>query len=113
MLYVSADCTKCRAIARWFSWRHPVSLEIIPAESHPSRDLTRITYDPGDGTRDEQGVAAVARALEHINFVWAMIGMIARLPVVNFVIQAFVDASGGGPQRVTRCEIAGHAAVAP
>jgi protein-S-isoprenylcysteine O-methyltransferase Ste14 len=113
VLYVSADCTKCRAIARWFSWRHPVALEIIPAESHPSRDLTRITYDPGDGTRDEQGVAAVARALEHINLAWAMTGMIARLPVVNFVIQAFVDASGGGPQRVARCQIAEHAAVTP
>jgi hypothetical protein len=25
--------------------------------------------------------------------------------VLNFVIQAFVDASGGGPQRIERCEI--------
>jgi protein-S-isoprenylcysteine O-methyltransferase Ste14 len=113
VLYVSADCTKCRAVARWFSWRHPVALEVIPAEWHPSHDLMRITYDPGDGSSEEQGVAAVARALEHINFAWATAGMIIRLPVVRFCIQAFVDASGGGPQRVVRCEVAGPAVIAP
>jgi protein-S-isoprenylcysteine O-methyltransferase Ste14 len=113
VLYVSANCSKCREVARWFSWRRAVSLEIVPAEWHPSRDLDRITYDPGDGSREEHGVAAVARALEHINFAWALCGMIMRLPGVCFAIQAFVDASGGGPQRVARCELADPAVLAP
>jgi protein-S-isoprenylcysteine O-methyltransferase Ste14 len=105
VLYVAEECGKCSEVARWFAARAPVGLEIIAAERHPARDLWRITYDPGDGTGEEQGAAAVARALEHVNLAWATLGIIVRLPVLNFVIQAFVDASGGGPQRIERCEI--------
>lgn len=104
-LYASASCGKCTEIALWFAARKPVALAIVAAEHHPSRDLDRITYDPGDGTPEEQGVAAIARALEHINFSWALLAMIARLPAVSFALQAIVDASGGGPQRVVRCSV--------
>lgn len=105
VLYVSATCGKCQPVASWFRARNAVALEFVPAEQHPTRDLERITYDPGDGTGDEQGIHAVARALEHLNFAYAMVGMFARLPVVSVAIQAFLDASGAGPQRITRCEL--------
>lgn len=105
VLYVSETCGKCQQVSRWFRARGTVALTITPAEHHPARDLERITYDPGDSTPEVQGIHAIARALEHINFAWAMVGMIARLPVLSVVIQAFLDASGAGPQRVARCQV--------
>ena len=105
VLYVSETCGKCQQVSRWFRARDAVALTITPAEHHPTRDLERITYDPGDGTGEVQGIHAVARALEHINFAYAMLAMIARLPVLSTVIQAFLDASGAGPQRIARCEL--------
>jgi hypothetical protein len=105
VLYASGTCGKCQQVARWFRARGTVALTITPAEHHPTRDLERITYDPGDGTPEVQGIHAVARALEHINFAWAMVGMIARLPVLSAAIQALLDASGAGPQRIVRCDL--------
>ncbi|MDQ6828471.1 MAG: isoprenylcysteine carboxylmethyltransferase family protein [Gemmatimonadota bacterium] len=101
-LYVARSCGQCSAIGAWIAARAPVGLEIIAAESHPCRDLWRITYDPRDGTGDESGVAAMGRALEHINFGWAYAGMLLRLPLVRQLIQLIVDASGGGPTRLPR-----------
>ena len=111
LLYVSETCGKCRQVSRWFRAREAVALTITPAEHHPTRDLERITYDPGDGTPEVQGIHAVARALEHINFGWALVGMVARLPGVSVAIQAFLDASGAGPQHVTRCKLIDPAAA--
>jgi hypothetical protein len=105
-LYVAASCGQCSTIGRWLQAREPIGLTFVAAEDHPSRDLWRITYDPGDGTPDDTGVAAIGRALEHINFAWAFAGMAMRLPLVSFVLQAIVDASGGGPQRIRRvCQL--------
>lgn len=58
-----------------------------------------MTYVGYDGTR-ATGVAAFARALEHINLGWAMLGWLIRLPILNPLIQLIVDASGGGPRDV-------------
>lgn len=102
-LYVAENCGKCSEVARWFSARGPVGLKIVAAESHPSGGLTRITYDPGDGGREEQGVAAVARALEHIHLGWAFAGWLTRLPGLRWVLQLLTDASGGGPVRRPTC----------
>lgn len=74
----------------------------MPTELHPTRDLDRITYDPGDGTADEDGVAALARSLEHINIGLALLGWVVRLPLVRPVLQLIVDASGGAPRTVRR-----------
>ena len=69
------------------------------------RSLTRITYDPGDGSAESVGVAALGRALEHVNLAWALAGMFVRLPGVCSLLQVAADASGGGPNRVVRyCE---------
>jgi len=96
-LYVAEECGPCSQVRAWFEARHPAGLTIMPGECHPVRSLTRITYDPGDGTGDSSGVAAVGRALEHINFAWALVGMFVRLPGVRWVLQIVTDASGGAP----------------
>ncbi len=102
LLYVARGCAQCSAIGAWIAARAPIGLRIVAAESHPERDLSRITYDPADGSAEEWGVAAMGRALEHINFGWAYAGMLLRLPLVRQLIQLIVDASGGGPKRFAR-----------
>jgi protein-S-isoprenylcysteine O-methyltransferase Ste14 len=101
-VYVAETCGPCSEIRRWFETRHPVALHIMAAEDHPSHDLVRITYDPMDGTPPEEGVAAFARALEHLNLAWAYVGACLRLPVVRQVVQLLLDVSGLGPQQVMR-----------
>jgi len=67
--------------------------------------LTRMTYDPDDGSADSVGIAALGRALEHVNLAWALVGMFVRLPGVCWLLQVVLDASGGGPKPVMRyCE---------
>jgi len=101
-LYVAAGCGPCSEVACWFTVRKPRGLEIVAAELHPQRDLTRITYDPRDGSPEEEGVAAVARALEHVHLGWAMVGWTMRLPGLRPVLQLLTDASGAEPRVVTR-----------
>jgi len=102
VLYVSADCGRCSELGRMVEAMRPAGLVVRAAEEHPSRDLTRITYAPADGGAEEEGVAAFARALEHVSFACALPGMAMRLPIVRPVLQLIVDASGGGPMRVGR-----------
>ena len=104
-LYVAEQCGSCSQVRAWLETRHPVGLAIVAAELHPSRSLNRITYDPGDGTDESVGVAALGRAMEHVNLAWAVVGMFVRLPGVTWLLQIVTDASGGGPTRVVRyCE---------
>jgi protein-S-isoprenylcysteine O-methyltransferase Ste14 len=108
VLYVSAECGRCSELGRMVEALRPVGLVVVPAEDHPTRDLARITCAPADGGAEEDGVAAFARALEHVNFACALLGMAMRLPVVRPVLQVIVDASGGGPMRVSRaCALPG------
>ena len=104
-LHVAERCGPCCQLRAWFEARRTVGLGIVAAEYHPSRSLTRITYDPGDGSAESVGVAALGRALEHVNLGWALAGMFVRLPGVCSLLQVLTDASGGGPKRVVRyCE---------
>ena len=113
-LYVAEECGPCSEVRAWFESRAPVHLEIVAAQRHPSRTLTRITYDPGDGTGDVQGVAAVARALEHVHLGWALLGMFVRLPGICQTLQLLTDASGGGERRVVRyCDRGSEVGGAP
>ena len=100
-IFVAQSCGPCSEIGAWLLRRSPVGLEILPAEHHPSRDLTRLTYEAADGAADE-GVAAFARALEHIHLGWAFLGWTMRLPILRPVLQIVLDASGGGPKLVRR-----------
>ena len=99
-LFVAEGCGMCREVGRWFEQRGARQLAIVPAESHPLGALTRITYEPGDGTRDATGVEAVARALEHVHLGWALLGCLLRLPVICQFAQLLTDASGGGPRKI-------------
>ena len=49
-----------------------------------------------------EGVAAFARALEHIHLGWAFVGWTMRLPLVEPFLQLLVDAVGGGPRQIVR-----------
>ena len=97
-LYIAETCGPCSEVRRWFESQGTFALQIVAAEDHPTRDLQRITYDPMDGTEVEQGVAAFARALEHINLGWAFAGAVLRLPGIRHVAQILLDASGFGPR---------------
>jgi hypothetical protein len=99
-LYVSESCGMCSEVGLWFRSRNARGLSIVAAESHPGRSLTRITYEPMDGSRAATGVAALARALEHIHLGWAAIGFLLRMPGILTLAQLLVDASGGAPRQV-------------
>lgn len=101
-LYVAETCVPCSRVGRWVARRKPVGLELVAAEDHPDRDLTRITYDPGDGSPEEEGVAAFARALQHMHPGWSALGSVMLLPGLRQVIQWIVDAAGGGPRLIPR-----------
>jgi protein-S-isoprenylcysteine O-methyltransferase Ste14 len=102
-LYVSEECGLCADVARWFAARSAIGLEIIAAENHPTRDLDRITYECD--SEIASGVAAVARALDHINFCWATLGAMIRLPLLRHFLQLITDARGGRPIVVKRVEL--------
>ena len=101
-IYVAEGCATCRGVGEWLTGRRPIGLDILAAETHPHRDLFRMTYEPDGGGRVDEGVAAFARALEHINLGWAFLGMFIRLPFVLPLLQLLVDASGGQPQQIPR-----------
>jgi protein-S-isoprenylcysteine O-methyltransferase Ste14 len=100
-LYVAEGCGPCSEIGRWLNRHRPIGLDLVAAEDHVSRDLDRMTYEAADGTEAE-GVAAFARALEHLNLAWAFAGWTARLPLVRPVLQAVLDGVGAGPRTVMR-----------
>ena len=93
-LYVSATCEMCSEVKRWFEGRGSVGLQIVEAERSP-RPLHRLTYVHANGS-SEEGVVAIARALEHLHLGWAYIGWGMRLPLVHQALQLLVDAVGGG-----------------
>lgn len=102
-LYVAMSCRPCSEIAKWFAASGAVALEILPAEAHPQRDLRRITYELADDAAvGDEGVAALARAAEHINLGWAMLGFFVRLPLVRPLLQLLADLSGGEERLVPR-----------
>ena len=101
-LYVGETCLSCSQLAQWLQARQPIALTLIAAEDHPSRDLFRLTYVSADGHHQEEGIAALARALEHIHLGWALIGFTIRLPVIYHLLQLLADAVGAEPRRIER-----------
>jgi protein-S-isoprenylcysteine O-methyltransferase Ste14 len=99
-LYVAEGCDMCQGVRRWLEQRNPQDLEIVAAQCHVSGALTRVTYEPADKEGAVTGVAALARALEHIHLGWTLLGCALRLPGVCQLAQVLVDASGGGPRRI-------------
>ncbi len=95
-LYVAADCELCASVGHWFSSRSAVRLEILPAHTHPDPDLRRMRYEAPGFSQD--GLAAFARAMEHLHLGWAFVGWTLRLPLLSGLAQGLVDISGGGPR---------------
>lgn len=104
-IYLAEDCFKCSQMAAFLKSLKPMGLEIVAAEDHPRRNLERMTYETE--AVEDAGLAALARSLEHVNFIYALLGMALRLPGVNAALQAILDVSGGEPMRVARrsCEV--------
>ena len=100
-LYIAETCTACAEVRKWFESHEIAALEVVPAECHPTRELRRITYDPMDGSQVEEGVNAFARGLEHLDFGWAFVGAVLRLPGVSHFVQLLMDAGGLGPRVIT------------
>jgi protein-S-isoprenylcysteine O-methyltransferase Ste14 len=100
-IYLAMGCDPCSEIAAWLQSRKPRQLRFVPAEEHPTTDLDRVRYEGADG-HIEEGIAAIARALEHIHLAWAVVGFAMRLPVARQMLQTIVDAAGGGRRLVLR-----------
>ncbi len=98
-LYVAFSCGVCSSVGRWFLRRSPRGLILAPAEAVSGSGLRRITYAPAVGPTS-QGVAAIARALEHIHLGWALVGWILSLPGVVHLAEVISDVCAPGPQRV-------------
>jgi len=106
-VYIAASCGPCSEVRAWLAARQPVGLEMVDAETLPWGSIRRMRYEPGDGGETVDGVRAMARALEHINFGWAVAGAVLRMPGVWQTVQLLMDASGLGP----RIPAASHAAA--
>jgi protein-S-isoprenylcysteine O-methyltransferase Ste14 len=98
-LYLARTCDICSSTAHALGRIGPVGLEIVAAEAY-GRDLTRARYEGPDG-HIADGVAAVARGVEHVNLGWAVAGWILRVPLLDRLAQVIVDGLGGGPRRLS------------
>jgi protein-S-isoprenylcysteine O-methyltransferase Ste14 len=98
-LYYAASCIECSAVGSWFIKQQPISLHLMAAEAYPGTAPTRITYVAADGSVFA-GVAALSRAVDHLNLAWAWVGWASRMPGVSQVVQLVVDAVGGGPRTI-------------
>lgn len=99
-LYLAAGCELCRGVAGQLLRMRPPGLAVLAAETAPE-PLRRARYEHPAGIADD-GVRAVARAVEHTGLVGAYLGWLVRLPVLAGLLQLLVDAAGGGPRTVTR-----------
>ncbi|HYC90469.1 MAG TPA: isoprenylcysteine carboxylmethyltransferase family protein [Thermoanaerobaculia bacterium] len=93
-IYFAEGCDVCSQFASRVRALGPRQLRFADAATYPTR-LQRVRYEAADGTKAD-GIAAVARALEHVHLGWALIGFAARLPVARPILQLIFDATGAG-----------------
>ncbi len=99
-VYLARGCEVCSSTALALDRLDPIGVRLFPAEGH-ARSLRRARYEGPDGYHAD-GVAAVARTLEHVNLGWAMLGWCLRLPGLDRLVQSIVDSIGGGPRDIDR-----------
>lgn len=95
VVYVASSCGPCSDVGAFITRRRSVGLDVESAE-RCQEPVRRITYVCG--TQQASGIAAIGRSLEHVNLAWATASWIARLPVVEQLLQLITDAIGGGPR---------------
>ncbi|WP_211240636.1 methyltransferase family protein [Hamadaea tsunoensis] len=95
-IYFAEGCGPCERTRQLVARTRPVGLEFRAAQQYDG-GLWRVRYEDADGYRAD-GVAAVARALEHAPLGWALIGGALRLPILDRFIQLVLDALGLGPR---------------
>ncbi len=90
VLFLDDGCGPCSRVQETLARHHPVGLTLASAAEHP-QTLWRARYESADG-HTENGVAAVTRALEHVNLFWANAGWLLRLPALSRLAQLLTDA---------------------
>ena len=80
-----------------------MQLRILPLTVHSTKPLTRITYRAADGESEVQGIQAIARALDHLNFGWAFCGWMLRLPLIGWVAELITE--GVSPSGLEHCNV--------
>jgi protein-S-isoprenylcysteine O-methyltransferase Ste14 len=98
LAYLAESCHMCAGTASTLVELEPLRLRLLPAEWHVER-LRRARYEGHDGYRVD-GLAAIARALEHVNLGWAMVGWCLRLPGLDRLAQLVADLLGAGPRDI-------------
>lgn len=97
-IYIAATCGPCSELRSWLEAKSPMGLKITAAEELPPGSIRRMRYIPADGSSAVDGIRAMGRALEHLNFGWAFVGFLLRMPGIWQVSQLLMDASGLGPR---------------
>ena len=100
ILWLDEDCGPCAATGGFLRRRKPARLHLAPAGAHPA-PLHRARYEAADGYHAD-GVAAVARGLEHVNLGWAYLGWLLRLPGIGWLAQVVTDAMIAPPHLAKR-----------
>jgi protein-S-isoprenylcysteine O-methyltransferase Ste14 len=100
-LHLDLDCGPCFRLSRWLAAQRPTQLRILPLTAHPVRTLSRITYRPVGGHREDHGIQAIARAFDHINLAWAFCGWMLRLPLIAWAAELI--AAAVSPQLPKHC----------
>ncbi len=95
-LWLDQRCGPCAEIARWFHKRSPEMLDLCDTHTWTGAPLSRVTWHHPASGRKEQGVVAIAMALQHLHFGWAMLGWVASLPGISHAFQVCMDAVGAG-----------------
>lgn len=103
-IYFKQDCIQCSELRVWFDKRKASNLFLKYAHEHPE-SIQQVTYTDYLGN-NHSSVKAIAYAMEHINLGWACLGWLMRLPIINYVLQAIVNAIGFGPlENIESCEL--------
>lgn len=104
IIYFKQDCQQCNEIKTWFTNQKATNLTLKYAHEHHN-NIRQVTYTDYLGN-NHTSVTAIAHALEHIHLGWACLGWFIRLPLINYVIQAIINAIGFDPlEDIENCEI--------
>lgn len=99
VLWLDVSCDPCREVDGLLRRGRPLRLVLRAAAQHDP-PLRRARYASGD-RHEGRGVAAVARALDHVNIGWAYLGWLLRVPGIDQLAQLVTDALIAPPHQPT------------